>query len=60
MSEVGYMAHRQKMLHTLDLVYVKIFNKEKLRALVKMQLTRNQPKTRFVRELINIMLAELP
>jgi len=26
-------------------VYVKIFNKEKLRALVKMQLTRNQPKT---------------
>jgi len=45
MSEVGYLAHRQKMLHTLDLVYVKIFNKEKLRALVKMQLTRNQPKT---------------
>jgi len=26
MSEVGYMAHRQKMLHTLDLLYITLFS----------------------------------
>jgi len=45
------------------LVCVKIFHEAKLRALVKTQITRNQPKTfqirRIFRELNNAKLAEL-
>jgi len=42
----------------------KIFHEAKLQAFVKMQITRNQPKTfqniRVFRELNNVTLAELP
>jgi len=51
-----------KIIKYLDCV--KIFNEAKLQVFVKMQITRNQPKTfqniRVFRELNNVSLAELP
>jgi len=44
-------------------IYVIIRHEAKLQALVKMQMTRNQPPTfqnRIFRELNNVTLAELP
>jgi len=46
------------------LVYIKIFHEPKLKAFVKMQMTRNQPNTfqnrRIFRELNNVTLEEMP